>query len=193
MINNQELETGVKLSEAEWLEAFAPESHDIVKQLYKELTVKRNKLVNEINKTHAAIEDESDNEDYRYYWKAVANIKHDYDEQLKDIDTKLARQRRYLRIINGVADGEVNSVTIQAAKEVPIESIFDQQFRQSGNKLFGLCPFHQEKTGSFCLYKNTNRCYCFGCGAKYNVIDAYIALHKCSFNEAILTLTGGEK
>lgn len=190
MINNQELETSVKLSEAEWLEAFAPESHDIVKQLYKELTLKRNKLVNEINKTHAAIEDESDNEDYRYYWKAVANIKHDYDEQLKDIDTKLAQQRRYLRIINGVADGEVNSVTIQAAKEVPIESIFDQQFRQSGNKLFGLCPFHQEKTGSFCLYKNTNRCYCFGCGAKFNVIDAYIKLNKCSFNDAVLALTG---
>jgi hypothetical protein len=178
-------------SDRELLEIFEPESHKIVRGLHKELTQKRAKLVARIDKAFAAIDAESSNEDYRYYWKAVFHVRHKLDEQLKDVDIKLARQRRYLRIINGASEGEVNSATIQAAKEVPIESIFDQQFKQSGNKLFGLCPFHEEKTSSFCLYKDTNRCYCFGCGFKANVVDAYMRLRDCTFNEAVLALTGG--
>jgi DNA primase len=178
-------------SDRELLEIFEPESHKIVRGLYKELTQKRARLVARIDKAFAVIDAESPNEDYRYYWKAVFHVRHKLDEQLKDVDIKLARQRRYLRIINGASEGEVNSATIQAAKEVPIESIFDQQFKQSGNKLFGLCPFHEEMTGSFCLYKDTNRCYCFGCGFKANVVDAYMRLHDCTFNEAVLALTGG--
>ena len=127
----------------------------------------------------------------RYFWKSVHISP--LREERKLIEQKLTRLRRQLRVIKGkpIPIGAITNDMIQAAKEIPIETIFNQKFRQSGNKLFGLCPFHKEKTGSFCLYKNTNRCYCFGCGAKYNVIDAYIALHKCSFNEAILTLTGG--
>lgn len=116
-------------------------------------------------------------------------------EKRKLIEQKLARLHRQLRVIKGesIPAGAITNDMIQSAKEVPIETIFNQQFRQSGNKLFGLCPYHKEKTGSFCLYKNTNRCYCFGCGAKYNVIDAYIKLNKCNFNEAVLALTGGKR
>jgi hypothetical protein len=183
----------VKRTEREDVEDFAPESHKIVRALYKELSQKRAKLVARLNKEHAAINAESDDEDYRYYWKAVLNVRHNFDERLRDLDIKLARQRRYIRIIDdkSLPEGAVNAELIQAAKEVPIESIFNQHFKQSGNKLFGLCPFHEEKTGSFVLYKDTNRCYCFGCGFKGNVIDTYMRLNDCNFNEAVLALTGG--
>ena len=182
----------VKLSEREWVEAFKPESHKIVRGLYKELTQKRAKLVARIDKAFAAIDAESVDEFFCYFWKAAFHARYKLDEELRGIDIRLARQRRYLRIIDNkpLPVGAVDAELIQTAKEVPIESIFDQQFKQSGNKLFGLCPFHAEKTSSFCLYRDTNRCYCFGCGAKGNVVDTYMKLNDCSFNEAVLALTG---
>jgi hypothetical protein len=194
MFDNAQLpdELQVKLSEREWVETFAPESHKIVKRLHKELTQKRTKLVSKIDKAFAAIDAESPNEDYRYYWKAVFHVRHKLDEELRDVDIKLARQRRYLTIINDkpLPEGAINAEMIQAAKDVPIESIFDQQFRQTGNRLVGICPFHEEKTASFFIYKDTNRCYCFSCKAGYNTIDSYMRLRDCDFNEAVLELTG---
>jgi DNA primase len=184
----------VKLSEREWVETFAPESYEIVRRLHKKLTQKRAKLVARIDKAFAAIDAESTNEDYRYFWKAAFHAKYKLDEELRDVDIKIARQRRYLTIINDkpLPVGAINAELIQAAKDVPIESIFDQQFRQTGNKLVGICPFHEEKTASFFIYKDTNRCYCFSCKAGYNTIDSYMRLHDCNFNEAVLTLTGSE-
>lgn len=183
----------VQRTEREDVENFAPESHEIVRRLYKELTQKRAKLVARINEAFAAIDAESTNEDFRYFWKAAFHAKYKLDEELADVDIKLARQRRYLRIIDDkpLPEGAINSELIQAAKEVPIESLFSQEFKQTGNKLVGICPFHEEKTPSFFIYKNTNRCYCFSCKAGYNTIDAYMRLHDCNFNEAVLTLTGG--
>jgi hypothetical protein len=185
----------VKLTEREWVETFAPESHKIVRGLYKELTQKRTKLVARIDKAFAAIDAESSNEDYRYFWKAAFHAKYNLDEQLRDVDIKLARQRRYLTIINDkpLPDGAINAELIQAAKEVLIESLFSQQFKQSGNKLQGLCPFMTEKTPSFFIYKNTNKCWCFGCQQGYGVIDCYMKLHDCNFKTAVLALTGGKR
>jgi hypothetical protein len=194
MFDNTQLpdELRVKRTERENVEDFAPESHEIVRGLYKEQTQKRTKLLAKIEKAFAAIDAESTDEDYRYFWKAVFHAKYKLDEELKDVDIKLARQRRYLTIINDkpLPEGAIDAELIQAAKDVPIESIFDQQFRQTGNKLVGICPFHEEKTASFFIYKDTNRCYCFSCKAGYNTIDGYMRLHDCNFNESVLALTG---
>jgi hypothetical protein len=182
----------IRRTDSEWIEIFAPESHTIVTDLYEELTQKRTNITARLDKEHTAIDAESDNEEYRYFWKAALNAKYKYDEQLRDLDTKLARLRRYIRIIKGapLPKGAVTSDLIQAAKEAPIESLFSQKFKKSGNKLQGLCPFMTEKTPSFFIYKNTNRCWCFGCQQGGNTIDTYIKLHECTFNEAVLALTG---
>ena len=37
--------------------------------------------------------------------------------------------------------------------------------KRAGSNLKGLCPFHNEKTPSFCVYPADNSFYCFGCGA----------------------------
>ena len=40
----------------------------------------------------------------------------------------------------------------------------------------GLCPFHQEKTGSFRVYERSGRFHCYGCGERGDVFDFLIRL-----------------
>ena len=56
----------------------------------------------------------------------------------------------------------------------PIEDVVGQYvaLTRRGNNLFGLCPFHSEKTPSFHVYPDTQSFYCFGCGAGGDVITA---------------------
>ena len=42
--------------------------------------------------------------------------------------------------------------------------------QQKGRNLMGLCPFHSERTPSFCVYPSNGSFYCFGCGAGGDVI-----------------------
>ena len=39
------------------------------------------------------------------------------------------------------------------------------QLKKSGANYFGLCPFHNEKTGSFSVSPDKQIFHCFGCGA----------------------------
>jgi|Deesub1362B_J571_1020462.scaffolds.fasta_scaffold00223_28 DNA primase len=56
----------------------------------------------------------------------------------------------------------------------------------SGEKYYkGLCPFHAEKTPSFVVYPQSQRFYCFGCGAKGDVIDFIMKLRSFNFKEAL--------
>ena len=41
--------------------------------------------------------------------------------------------------------------------------------QKKGSSYFGLCPFHNEKTGSFSVTPSKQMYYCFGCGAGGNV------------------------
>ena len=49
----------------------------------------------------------------------------------------------------------------------------------------GLCPFHEEAEGSFTVYTDTQRFYCFGCKAKGDVVDFVQMLKDLDFKEAM--------
>ena len=51
-----------------------------------------------------------------------------------------------------------------------------------GGNLFGLCPFHNEKTPSFTLYPDTSSFYCFGCGAAGDVITFIRRIENLDYN-----------
>ncbi len=57
--------------------------------------------------------------------------------------------------------------------------------KKKGSSYFGLCPFHNEKTGSFSVSPQKQIYYCFGCGAGGNVIGFMMNYENMSFQEAV--------
>ncbi len=62
------------------------------------------------------------------------------------------------------------------------------RLQKKGSTYFGLCPFHNEKTGSFSVSPNKQMYYCFGCGAGGNVFNFLMQYENFTFGEAIKTL-----
>ena len=59
---------------------------------------------------------------------------------------------------------------------------------KKGSTYFGLCPFHNEKTGSFSVSPNKQMYYCFGCGAGGNVFTFLMQYENFTFPEAMQEL-----
>jgi DNA primase len=59
------------------------------------------------------------------------------------------------------------------------------ELKRRGRTYFGLCPFHQEKTSSFAVSRETGLFHCFGCGAGGDVIGFVTRFHQISFREAL--------
>lgn len=57
--------------------------------------------------------------------------------------------------------------------------------RRTGSKLFGLCPFHGEKTPSFNVVPEDGYFYCFGCGAGGDVISFIMKIENLDYIEAV--------
>lgn len=63
------------------------------------------------------------------------------------------------------------------------------QLRKRG-KIFGLCPFHSEKTPSFTVSEDKQIFHCFGCHTGGNVFKFLMEYEKISFVEAVQELAG---
>lgn len=59
---------------------------------------------------------------------------------------------------------------------------------RKGSTYFGLCPFHNEKTGSFSVSPNKQMYYCFGCHAGGNVFTFLMQYENFTFGEAMEAL-----
>ena len=57
--------------------------------------------------------------------------------------------------------------------------------KRSGSNLFGLCPFHSEKTPSFSVNRERQIYHCFGCGKSGSVISFIMEIENLSFPEAV--------
>lgn len=60
--------------------------------------------------------------------------------------------------------------------------------QKRGSTYFGLCPFHNEKTGSFSVTPHKQMYYCFGCGAGGNVFTFLMQYENLTFPEAMENL-----
>jgi DNA primase len=60
--------------------------------------------------------------------------------------------------------------------------------RMRSGRHWGLCPFHQENTPSFCVNGDTQFFHCFGCGAGGNVITFVMRIEHMDFVDALKQL-----
>lgn len=72
----------------------------------------------------------------------------------------------------------------------PIEDVVGQYvtLRRSGSNLFGLCPFHGEKTASFSVAPDKGIYYCFGCHKGGGVINFQMEIEGLSYPDAVRAL-----
>ena len=57
--------------------------------------------------------------------------------------------------------------------------------KRSGSNMFGLCPFHNEKTPSFSVSPDRQIYHCFGCGKGGGVINFIMEVENLTFPEAV--------
>ena len=60
--------------------------------------------------------------------------------------------------------------------------------KKRGANLIGLCPFHDEKTGSFTVSPSKGIFKCFGCGKAGHAVGFIMEIEQCSYIEAIRQL-----
>ena len=65
--------------------------------------------------------------------------------------------------------------------------------RGKGRVRQGVCPFHDEAEGSFTVYADTEKFYCFGCGAGGDVLDFVGRMEGLTLPEAIRRLADGNR
>ncbi|MGL4963170.1 MAG: CHC2 zinc finger domain-containing protein [Inquilinus sp.] len=67
--------------------------------------------------------------------------------------------------------------------------------KKRGNRLWGLCPFHAEKSPSFTILTGRvrDRFHCFGCGASGDAIGFLQQLDRKTFAEAVEALGGPQQ
>lgn len=57
--------------------------------------------------------------------------------------------------------------------------------KRTGRNYMGLCPFHKEKSGSFCVSPDKQIFHCFGCGVGGNVFHFISKIENMNFKESV--------
>ena len=72
----------------------------------------------------------------------------------------------------------------------PIEDVVGQyvSLKRSGSNLFGLCPFHGEKTASFSVSPDKGIYYCFGCHKGGGAVNFMMEIEGLSYPDAVRAL-----
>jgi DNA primase len=84
--------------------------------------------------------------------------------------------------------GYISQEKIEEIKErVDIAHVISEHvaLKKAGRNLVGHCPFHKEKTPSFFVRPDKHIFYCYGCGARGNVISFLMQINGMTFPEAI--------
>ena len=72
----------------------------------------------------------------------------------------------------------------------PIEDVVGQyvSLKRSGGNMFGLCPFHGEKTASFSVAPDKGIYYCFGCHKGGGVVNFMMEVEGLTYPDAVRAL-----
>ena len=91
--------------------------------------------------------------------------------------------------LKGGKDVPISEAYLQElAERNPIEDVVGSYVRltkRSGANMFGLCPFHSEKTPSFSVSPDKQIYHCFGCGKGGGVINFIMEIENLEFRDAV--------
>ena len=88
----------------------------------------------------------------------------------------------------GIVDDDI--VRVRESSDIVAIISEHVQLKRVGRRFSGLCPFHSEKSGSFSVNPEEHVYYCFGCGAKGDVITFVREIEHLDFVGAIEFLAG---
>jgi DNA primase len=88
----------------------------------------------------------------------------------------------------GIEDDDIGKV--RDATDIVAVISEHVQLKRAGRRWQGLCPFHSEKSGSFSVNQEQGLYYCFGCGAKGDVITFVREIEHTDFVGAVEKLAG---
>ena len=110
---------------------------------------------------------------------------------IQQSEKRILSYRRQLAVARGLPKeaGEITEEEIETAKSVPVESLL-QVKRSRGKRAYANCPFHEDRTPSFVIYREENTFHCFGCQAHGDAIDFVMRKDSVSFREAVYALIG---
>lgn len=74
---------------------------------------------------------------------------------------------------------------VERSDIVDVVSGYVRLGKKSGSNMFGLCPFHSEKTPSFSVSPDKQIYHCFGCGKGGGVINFIMEVEDLTFPEAV--------
>ncbi|MDD3903284.1 MAG: DNA primase [Sphaerochaeta sp.] len=83
-----------------------------------------------------------------------------------------------------------DSVLDQIKAKIPISEVVSDYvtLTSRGGRLWGLCPFHQEKTASFSVVDEQGFYYCFSCKKGGSMFDFVMEMEKVTFIESVKIL-----
>ena len=88
----------------------------------------------------------------------------------------------------GIVDDDI--VRVRESSDIVAIISEHVQLKRVGRRFSGLCPFHSEKSGSFSVNPEEHVYYCFGCGAKGDVITFVREIEHLDFVGAVEFLAG---
>lgn len=149
----------------------------------KKITEKEEELLEDKAHLHHLYEkfSESITAQKEWWWWTIGRQK----ERIKEVEKELKRFIHYHKLCLEKIEPD-KELDIPRAKEYPIGDLFiSTPTINHGKRRFYCCPFHNEKTASFCWFVEKNVGKCFGCGWYGDSIDFYMKLNNASFKEAV--------
>jgi len=98
--------------------------------------------------------------------------------------------RSYINAQLRPTPNSITDIDIARAREYPITDLYAGKLTPGTARRFGICPFHQEKSGSLCVYVKTNTYKCYGCQEQGDSIKYYMKTRNVRFKDAVKALAG---
>lgn len=109
--------------------------------------------------------------------------------RINQYEYRVKQRRRFGNWESNSRKGEITQEDIQLAKQYPIIDLYTGRGRSSSKRTMGPCPFHQDDTASFMIYKEQNSWWCYGaCGIGGDVIDFVMKRDNIKFIDAVKLL-----